>query len=441
MSMTARELALDALTAFRKRGARPDIILSNAAVKSGMDKRDVALASNIMNGVLQNEAYCDYYISLYSGRELSYFEPAVLDILRLSVYQLFFLTKVPAHAVVSEGVALSKKHSRGASGLVNAVLRKIAREKDNIPEIKADSQSERLSIKYSHPKWLVDTLIDDYGEETAEKILTADNTPSPVTLITNTLKKTPDSLRAELTAEGASIEEHPVLSEAFYISSSGAVNSFEAFKSGDFYVQDAAAYMAVLAAEPKRGYKVLDTCSAPGGKSFACAIMMENEGEILSCDIHEKKLNLVKSGAERLGISIIKTEAHDGKEPFEGLENACDLVITDVPCSGIGVIRSKPDIRYKEQEPLNNLPSVQLGIVSNAAGCVKPGGTLVYSTCTILRRENEGVVEEFLKSNPDFELCEFTLPEPFGRFDGMATILPHICNTDGFFICKMRRKK
>jgi 16S rRNA (cytosine967-C5)-methyltransferase len=196
-----------------------------------------------------------------------------------------------------------------------------------------------------------------------------------------------------------------------------------------------------MAAEPKPGYDVLDVCSAPGGKSFASAIMMNNTGRIISCDIHEKKLNLVSSGAKRLGIDIIKTLPHDGRESFDELSMNFDLVITDVPCSGIGVIRTKPDIRYKEPTALERLPEIQLGILRNASKYVKIGGTLLYSTCTILKRENEGVIAEFLKDNDGFELSSFTLPEPFGNFNGMATILPYTINTDGFFICKLRRKK
>lgn len=441
MPVNAREAALDAIIAYRTRGARPDIVLSNTAKKSSMDRRDMALASNIMNGVLQNESFCDYYISLYSGREITYFEPDILDILRISVYQMLFLEKIPDHAVVSEGVNLAKKHSKNASGIVNAVLRKISSNKNNLPDIKADTPEKKLSIRYSHPQWLVDMLSEEYGLEICEKILRADNTPSPVTLIANTLNKTTSQVEDELISEGANIEKHSVLSNGFYISSSGAIDGLESFKNGSFYVQDTAAYMAIMAAEPKPGYDVLDVCSAPGGKSFASAIMMNNTGRIISCDIHEKKLNLVSSGAKRLGIDIIKTLPHDGRESFDELSMNFDLVITDVPCSGIGVIRTKPDIRYKEPTALERLPEIQLGILRNASKYVKIGGTLLYSTCTILKRENEGVIAEFLKDNDGFELSSFTLPEPFGNFNGMATILPYTINTDGFFICKLRRKK
>lgn len=441
MPVTAREAALKVLTFYRTRGARPDIILENMTGPGGLDSRDMGLANNIINGVLQNRALCDYYIEYYSGRKLDYFEPAILDIMRISVYQLLFLTRVPPHAVVSEGVTLAKKNSKNASGLVNAVLRKISDNRQHLPSIETATREAYLAIRYSHPEWLVRELLDTYGEEKIEAILQSDNTPAPMTVITNTLRCDTEALKAALERDGVVCEPHPYLSNALNISGSGLVTDLEAFQKGWFYVQDAAAFLAVQAAAPKKGDTVCDVCSAPGGKSFAAAILMENSGQIHAGDIHEKKLRLIKSGAERLGITIIETQPRDGREVNEALADACDVVLCDVPCSGFGVMRKKPEIRYKDPAELERLPEIQLGILKASARCVKPGGTLLYSTCTLLKRENEDVVSAFLNENDDFSLAAFELPAPLGKADGMATLLPDAGNTDGFFICKMVRKQ
>ena len=428
MPVSARKAAQIALSAYRTRQARPELVLSNTAKAENMPARETALALRIVSGVLENEAFLDYYIELYSNRKKSYFDSETLDVLRMSAYQLWFLDRVPAHAAVSEAVDLAPKR---AKALVNAILRKLPEKPEALPEIKAESENERLSIKYSHPVWLVQRLNDEYGADVCEEILRADNLPARVSLILNTL-------RAEkLEEEG--IEPSGLLDNACFLSG-GGVEELEAFKRGEVYVQDVSAYLAVCAAGPKPGDTVLDTCAAPGGKSFAAAIMMRDKGRIISRDIHEKKLRLIETGAERLGIGIIETEAADAREAGPELLGKCDVVLTDVPCSGIGVIRKKPEIRYKRPEEIRRLPEIQLSILRAGAENVKKGGVLLYSTCTILKEENEKVVSDFLNENRDFELEPFSLPGPFGKSGGMRTILPFEYGTDGFFICRMRRK-
>ena len=427
MPVSARKAAQIALSAYRTREARPELVLSNTAKAEKMPARETALASRIVGGVLENEAFLDYYIELYSGRKKSYFDRETLDILRMSAYQLWFLDRIPAHAAVAEAVDLAPKR---AKGVVNAILRKLPTEAEKLPEIKADSEEERLSVKYSHPLWLVQRLADEYGAD-CEKILKADNEPAKVSLILNTL-------RAEkLEEEG--IEPSGLLENAYVLSGRG-VEELEAFRRGEVYVQDISAYLAACAADPRPGDTVLDTCAAPGGKSFAAAIKMGNKGRIISRDIHEKKLRLIETGAERLGIDIIETETADARQAGTELSKKCDVVMTDVPCSGIGVIRKKPEIRYKKPEEISRLPEIQLAILKSSAENVKKGGVLLYSTCTILKEENEKVVSAFLNENSEFELEPFTLPGPFGESGGMLTILPFEYGTDGFFICRMRRK-
>jgi len=242
----------------------------------------------------------------------------------------------------------------------------------------------------------------------------------------NTLKTSVDALMMQLTEQGIGAEPHPWCPECLVIRGSGSLEQLDAFREGLFYVQDPAARMAAMAADLKPGMRVLDCCSAPGGKSFASAIAMENRGEIISCDLHEKKLGRIRENAERLGFSIIHTQAMDGSQPYEEFRKSFDLVIADVPCSGLGVIRKKPEIRYKPQADIQRLPEVQLRILRGLSSCVKAGGILLYSTCTILREENEAVVEAFLQEGHPFTVEE------------MRTLWPHKNGTDGFFICRMR---
>ncbi len=439
MSLDSRSAALKALIAFRRKNARPDMVLSDLSKNKSLSDKDMSLSVKIVNGVLQNEMLCDYYISTCLDRPVSKLEPVVLDILRLSAYQLFFLERVPSHAIVSEAVSLTKTYSTKASGLVNAVLRKLSKNRGNPPEVIALEIRDKLAIKYSHPRWLVDKLVDYYGLETCEKILARDNCEPGITFQVNTLKTDIDGLIAKLHSDGIDIAEYGITGNSVKIRQSGDISKLSAFKEGLFYVQDDVARIAVKAAGVAPDMRVLDVCSAPGGKSFAAAIDMRNRGEIFSFDIHEKKLNLIRNGADRLGISIISCFSGDSRNTRSEFIDTADIVLADVPCSGIGVIRKKPEIRYKDYIELKNLPGIQLDILSASARYVKRGGVLLYSTCTILPEENQEVVYKFLSKNDSFILEGFEISDKFDASSGMAVILPHIADTDGFFICKMRR--
>ena len=271
-------------------------------------------------------------------------------------------------------------------------------------------------------------------------LLAADNGEPPTCAQVNTLKISAEELATMLTAEGVAVEPHPWLPDCLFLNGTGSLEHLEAFQKGYFYIQDAAAHLAVLAAAPQPGWRVLDACAAPGGKSFAAAIAMENRGSVTSCDIHPHKLRLIEAGYQRLGLDIIHANLLDGKERKAELLNSFDLVIADVPCSGLGIIRKKPDIRYKDPEPLENLPRVQAAILDNVADYVRPGGVLLYATCTLLERENEGVVRAFLDKQRDFTLEGFQVSGPFLDTDtGMLTCWPHRHGTDGFFFAKLRR--
>lgn len=439
MAKTARQAALMVLERCRRGGAFSDALIGSVLDSSELGSKDRALATRLCYGVLQNTMLCDFYIDSYSGgRKL---EPKVRDILRLSVYQIIFLDKIPSHAAVSEGVELCKKSGFGrASGFANAVLRKISDNKDALPSIPDNDKAKYLSIKYSNPLELTELFISQFGEAFTDSLLEANNKPVPSFIQVNSLKTSSESLMMSLESQGFSCKNHPYIEDCLEITG-GDISATKEFREGLFYAQDAAARMAVMAASPKSGDKVLDACAAPGGKSFASAIMMRNDGTILSCDIHANKLKLVSDGAQRLGIPTISIKEMDASQPSTALYGDFDVVIADVPCSGLGVIRKKPDIRFKELSAIEGLPQKQREILSALAACVKPGGVLLYSTCTILKRENEDVISDFLANHDEFSAESFELPDPIGEVkSGMITLFPHIHGTDGFFICKLRRR-
>ena len=432
----AREAAVFALERTRRDGAWSSALSDAMKTKYDLDSRSLSLAVSISLGVLQSTALLDYYIDLNS-KSASKIEPKVRDIMRSGAYQLIFMDKIPASAAVNESVALCKKlgYSR-VSGFCNAVLRKIASCSDKLPEPPGRGTAQYLSVKYSHPQQLAQYIVDRRGYDAAEAFLAADNTIPDTCLQVNTLKITPDELMARLLAESIPCSMHPWLPNC--IVTAGSVSSMPGFDEGLFYVQDPAAKCAVLAAALEPGMYVLDSCAAPGGKSFAAAISMRNEGSIDSCDLHDKKIRLISEGAQRLGISCINAFSHDAREPFY---RQYDAIIADVPCSGYGVIRKKPEIRYKPLEDSASMPAIQAAILENLSQYVKPGGVIVYSTCTVLGRENEDVVKAFLRAHAEFSAEGFTLPNGETAADGYITFWPDIHGTDGFFVSKLRRNK
>jgi len=441
MAKSSREAALSVLERCRRNQAFSDALLGSVMQSAGLSPKDSALCTRLCYGVLQNMLLCDYYINHFAANAQK-LEPKVRDILRLSVYQILFMDKIPSHAAVSEGVELCKKSGFSrASGLVNAVLRKISDNKDKLPAIPNKDITEYLSIKYSTPIGLVKKLSNEFGADFVERLLRANNEAAPLTIQVNTLKTSAADLVTMLEGKGIFVMPHDLLTDCFDIYGTGDISGLEEHKNGLFYVQDAAARISVLAADPKSGDTVLDACGAPGGKSFACAIEMNNSGKIYSNDIHENKLIRVKEGAKRLGIDIISTGVMDATKPDKSLVSSFDLVIADVPCSGLGVIRKKPDIRYKELSEIEKLPEMQLNILNGLAPCVKPGGVLVYSTCTVLEQENGGVIDRFLSEHKEFSAEDFVLPSPIGEGkNGRLSLYPHVHHTDGFFVCKLRKQ-
>ena len=440
--MDAREVAMLTLNACQRQGGWSDGVLKKQLAVAGLDNRDAALATQLCFGVLQNQLLLDHYLSQFSNIPLKRMEGKVVQVLRLGAYQMLFLDKIPHSAAVNSAVAMTKTHCKNprASGMVNGILRSLERSLENLPTIPSENTAEYLSILYSHPKWFVEELLTILGEEETASFLAANNSQPATTVMVNTVRTTVQALTERLEEAGVEVQPHPWLENCLYLSRTGDLERLTAFQEGLFYVQDPASRLAIRAADPKPGMRVLDCCAAPGGKSFASAIAMENRGEVISCDLHPHKKKLLQAGADRLGLDILTPMTADGRQFREEWENAFDVVLVDAPCSGLGVIRKKPDIRYKDAEPLKDLPPVQADILANASRYVKPGGVLLYSTCTILPRENEGVVNGFLERNPAYKAEAFTSVGNIGEVEsGMITLWPHRHGTDGFFICKLRK--
>ena len=437
--MGARETALNALIACRKNGAWSNGVLKEYIGRDRLDRRDAALAARLCYGVLQNRNKLDYYLKQLLTGKIKDLHPVVHDILHLGLYQIYELDKVPESAAVNEAVDLAKKYckkQRFAPGLVNGVLRNAVKTKGSLKE------PASLEGKYSHPWELIKLLRDDVGKDRIEMMLKANNEAPRTVIQVNTLKITTEQLQKRLEEEKIEAMPHEWMTDSLVLGGTGDLEKLESFRQGLFYVQDPAAKLSVLCAQlPKDSIRILDCCAAPGGKSFAAAIATAGLGRVTSCDIHDHKVPLIQNGALRLGIENLTALQQDASENVNEWNNAFDAVIADVPCSGYGIIRKKPDIRYKKYEDMAELPTLQLAILKNQSRYVKPGGLLMYSTCTLVRAENEDVVERFLKDNTDFYLEALPLPACFPEnSSGMMALVPGQYDTDGFFIARMRRK-
>lgn len=416
-----RELALSILLDITEKGAYADLAVKNGLAASRLEKRDKALATSLVYGTVQNLRFIDYQLAAVSARPVESLTPSVREILRMAVYQLRFMDRIPGHAAVNEAVNMTKRRARSAASYVNGVLRNIQRRGFALP----DNLQARLGVEYSVPDYLVRLWMQQLGAAECEKLLAASNAVPPLSVRINPLKSSPEAVAAVCRAKETKLEN------ALYIEEPKNIAETAMFREGWLSIQDVGAQMASLALDPIPGERVLDMCAAPGGKTTHMAELMENKGEILAWDIHPHKVELILKNAARLGISIIKAEAHDARIPDERYFGCFDKVMADVPCSGLGILRKKPDIKWQRtEEDIASLAAVQTEILENAARCVKDGGALLYCTCTINRAENEDVVEAFLQNHPEFS------PDGEAR-----TLLPHRDNTDGFFFAKLRKRQ
>lgn len=434
--MGARETALNVLIACRKNGAWSNGVLKEYAARDGLDRREAALATRLCYGVLQNRGKLDFYLSQLLTGKLKDLHPALRDILHLGLYQLYEMDKIPQSAAVNESVCLAKKYcnrQKFAPGLVNAVLRNAQRKEKNL------LQPVELKDKYSHPQKLIDLLTDYVGEDRIQAVLAAHNAAPDTVVQVNTGRISTAELVKRLAQEGVTATMHSWLTDCLVLTGTGNLERLPAFREGLFYVQDAAARLSVRCAGVSGMERVLDCCGAPGGKSFAA--VLDGAKQVFTCDVHAHKTGLIAEGAKRLGMDNITVHLLDATALREDWMDTMDCVIADVPCSGYGIIRKKPDIRYKDPDDMVQLPKLQLQILETVCRYVKPGGTLMYSTCTLVRRENEDVVRAFLGAHPEFYTEALRLPGCFPENQtGMLALVPGEYDTDGFFICKMRRK-
>ena len=429
--MNPRKLALELLVKAEKNEQFTNIALDRALLDSGLSEADRALCSILFYGVIEKRIALDYRLAALSSRPLRELDANVLSALRLGLYQLTALDRIPPHAAIYETVALCPKKS---AGFVNAILRTHTRTPETPLPDKKSEPVRYLSIRYSIGEALAQKLLTIYGMTRTESLLEAFAHNPATTLRVNTLKIGRDALAEKIS------EAQPTALSPVGLRVHGALRALYGFEEGLFFVQDEASQLCVEALDAQKGDTVLDICACPGSKSFGSAIRMGNEGAIHAFDLHEKKLSLVVSGAKKLGITILDTCAHDGRDYIPEWEERADRVLCDVPCSGFGVIAKKPELRYKDPAVSAALPDIQLAILETASRYVKAGGTLVYSTCTIFPEENEGNVARFLDAHPEFSLTSFcagalTCPE------GQITLLPDTHPTDGFFIAKLTKKE
>lgn len=436
----AREAAARALFAIEEDGAWSAPAIQKQA--AGLSQRDAALVTTLVNGVLQHRSMCDFYLSHYSKIRLKKIQPRVLTVLRMAVYQMIWLARIPDSAAVNESVQLVKTLCHADSrtaGYVNGMLRTISRNREQLPQPNCATKEEFYSLFYSTPRWLTKLYIEQFGERETRLLLEASNQPAPTVLRVNTRSANTESVFAELLERGVEVQKHRAIPNCLLVHGTGAIERLPCFAEGRVTVQDGASQMSIYALDPQPDSTMLDCCAAPGGKSFFASERMNGTGVIRSCDIYDHKCRKIEQGAQRLGCNNITACVQDAAEFRPEWEEGADYVLCDVPCSGLGIIRKKPEIRYKDPAELEQLPKIQRKILDNCSRYVKKGGTLVYSTCTILRRENEAVVEEFLRIHPDFEKVSFSLPVCGECEGGMVTLLPHRHETDGFFVAKFRK--
>lgn len=435
--MTARFAAVSTLLKTAQSRGYSNIELDAAIKKFNLSGVERAFFTALFYGVIEKKITLDYIISRLSSRKIDDIDIKVLTILETGIYQLRCMDKVPESAAVNESVKLCDEFyaPKNSGAFVNALLREYIRKKDEIPfpDRKKD-YIKYLSVTYSVPEWLGDLWSREYGAE-CEKLLEATTHSPRMTLRANTLKTTAEELALSLGALGIKAETTKFAPHGVKLFSAAPTESLSSL-DGLFFVQDEASQIAVSALGATAGDTVVDCCAAPGGKSFGAALDMKNAGAVYSFDLHKSKMSLIESGAARLGISIIRADVQNGAERREGMPLA-DKIICDVPCSGLGVIAKKPDIRYKSPEEFERLPELSQKILDTAATYLKQGGDMIFSTCTLRRAENEDVVEKFLAAHPDFA------PSPFkvGSLEssGTLTLLPHVHKTDGFFIAKLHK--
>ena len=436
--MDVREAAFISLLRTDKQDKFVNLELDSAIKKYGFTGSDRALFTYLVYGVTEKQITLDYYIDKFSSIPLDKLEDKVKIVLRLGFFQLLYSDSIPARAAVNESVELAKlRLHRGTSGFINAVLRAYLRGKDSVslPD-KDKTPADYLSVKYSFPLWLTQKWMAEYGFDGCEALMREMSVPPTITLRTNTLRISREELLERLSSLGISAAPTAMSKTGIALKDYVPLSDITPLSEGLCFVSDEASQLCASALSMKPGELLIDACACPGGKSFSAAMMMENRGCIDAFDLHESKLPLRGAGAEQLGRPVLHPWVRMGGVYESALDNRADAVLCDVPCSGLGVIAKKPDLRRKTPEQIERLPEIQYSILEVNSRYVKPGGRIVYSTCTLNPAENEAVFDRFLRENPDFEPDRTDMPGD--KYE--ITLLPHIHHTDGFFIAKARKK-
>ena len=397
---------------------------SNKYIKQN-NPENPAFVRELVYGVLSNKLLLDYYLNLLIPSGIEKVKKREKTLLRMGLYQLKFMKNIPQYAAVNETVSLAKSLCRGREGFINGVLRGYIKKQGEL-QLPCDDTDEILSVKYSFSPWIIKMWKKQYGQGSTIKLMEASNSRPVLCIRVNLMKTTVEELSHLLSEKGMVVDKGRYSDIVLYVSGSNILD-LEEYKKGLFSIQDETSVLACQYLEPRPGDLVIDTCASPGGKTSAIGEMMDNRGKIISCDIYPHKLELIKKQADRLGITIIETKLLDGIKGDKALSGKADKVLVDAPCSGLGVIRKKPEIKYKEQKDIQKLIKVQSDILNNASYYVKPNGVLLYSTCTINKDENDEQIEKFIKTHEDFEIL---YEKQFLPTDGL----------DGFFICKMMKK-
>jgi 16S rRNA (cytosine967-C5)-methyltransferase len=438
--MESREIALQVLYKVDVEQGFSNIVLDQVLENQSVSDLDKAFITELVYGVISRKLTLDYIISKNSKIKPNKISPWIHNILRMGIYQVCNLDKVPVSAACNESVKLARKYGHQASaGFVNAIMRNISRNPNQLEGLESLPQIERISILYSHPKWLVEKWTKQYGAQFTEKLCEANNQRPRTAIRVNALKTGVQEVKRMLEEIDVSTVQSNYVSEALVLKKGSPMNQI--YKDGFYTVQDEAAMLVSEALNPTPGQTIADVCAAPGGKTTHIAQLMQNKGRIIAMDIHEHRVELIKKTAQRLGINIIDTKAQDATVLDQSLVDQCDGVLVDAPCSGFGVLRRKPEIKWdQDKQDLKDLRDLQAKILMTASKYVKTKGRLVYSTCTLNQDENENIVQSFLKENKDFVLE----PVKFEMFqienEGMVTLYPNIHGMDGFFISVIKRR-
>lgn len=436
----ARLTAVKMLLKMEDSDSFSNILLDSVLSEAQLSDRDKAFAAALFYGATERRLTLDHIIEKNSKIAFEKLDKAAVAILRVGLYQLLYMSNVPESAAVNESVKLCKKLKLfSAQGFVNGMLRSFVRNGKKISYLGLEA-ADRLSIEYSCPKWLVEKWIDEYDVERTVKALKASIGKPPVYARVNTLKTTSDKLIAELAKEKIAAKKYAGLDDCIVLEKTGDIEKSKAYKAGLFHVQDISSQLCCLTLRPVVNETVIDMCAAPGGKSFTMAELMGNNGRLYSLDLHDMRVALIEDGASRLGLRIISAMQGDATKYNTELPQA-DRVLCDVPCSGLGVIRRKPEIKYKRPEDFEELPDIQRRILETASKYVKVGGTLVYSTCTLSRAENDDVVEAFAAVHPEFSPIVQTVPYKDAENSFRRTYFPDENGGDGFFTASFRRIK